>query len=112
MQQWGQPDANAMATSAGLGAVGQVCHGLSACHVRAAAKFRTQSPYQTYAATPQDITMDVQGLSSRKHTRSWDMTPGEHIGGLTTAACAHGPFLGQGDIEVSSTMYFTLQGKS
>lgn len=57
-QQWGQPDASAMATTAGLGAVGQ-------------------SPYQTYSATPQDITMDVQGLSSRKHSRSWDMTPGQ-----------------------------------
>ncbi|EKM57851.1 uncharacterized protein PHACADRAFT_206722 [Phanerochaete carnosa HHB-10118-sp] len=69
-QQWGQPDPHSMAGGSGMGAVGQ-----SAYH---------------YSAAAQDIAMDVQGLASRKHSRSWDMAPG------------------QPEIEVSSAMYFQM----
>ncbi|GJE85610.1 hypothetical protein PsYK624_016890 [Phanerochaete sordida] len=72
MQQWAPPDPSGMAGGSGMGAVGQ-----SAYHYSA-------------AAAAQDMAMDVQGLASRKHSRSWDMAPG------------------QPEIEVSSAMYFQM----
>ncbi|KAI0090211.1 hypothetical protein BDY19DRAFT_992433 [Irpex rosettiformis] len=49
--------------------------------------------YATGNPPQQDMQLDVQDLASRKHSRSWDM--------------AHG----QGEIEVSSTMYFPMHDK-
>jgi hypothetical protein len=67
--------------------------------------------YTTGNPSQQDMQMDVQDLSSRKHSRSWDLAHG-----MTPNRVFGSPLLtsrhpGQGDLEVSSNMYFSMHGK-
>lgn len=55
--------------------------------------------------------MDVQDLSNRKHSRSWELAHG-----MTPHRVFNSPLLtsrlpAQGEIEVSSTMYFPMHDK-
>ncbi len=57
------------------------------------------------------MQMDVQDLAGRKHSRSWDLAHG-----MTPNRVFNSPLLtsrlpGQGEIEVSSTMYFPMHDK-